>query len=69
MKVTLHLCSSVSHTLLMAPLNLLTSTMTTDAGSFLKRGWAKKLRPITSDKSLRVMSSESQVALIRMDLL
>jgi hypothetical protein len=43
--------------------------MTTDAGSFLKRGWAKKLRPITSDKSLRVMSSESQVALIRMDLL
>jgi len=69
MKVTVFLCSSVSHILLTAPLNLLTSMMTTDAESFSKREWVKKLRQITLDKSSRVMSSESQVDLIKMDSL
>jgi len=69
MKVTLFLCSSVSHIQQTAPLNLLISTMTTDAESFSKREWVKKLRQITLDKSSRAMSSESQVALIKTDLL
>jgi len=43
--------------------------MTTDAESFSKREWVKKLRQITLDKSSRVMSSESQVDLIKMDSL
>jgi hypothetical protein len=68
MKVPFNLFSSAFHIPQTEPPNPLKSMMITDAESFSKREWDKKLKQIPSEINSRVMSLESMEASIRMAL-